>query len=44
MDVGFSTAVKKLGTVGCTVRIMRPEPNFLTRLKFKIEANQDSQS
>ncbi len=24
MDVGFSTAVKKLGTVGCTVRIMRP--------------------
>ncbi len=24
MDVGFSTAVKKLGTIGCTVRIMRP--------------------
>ncbi len=24
MDEGFSTAVKKLGTVGCTVRIMRP--------------------
>ncbi|HIM13498.1 MAG: 30S ribosomal protein S3 [Candidatus Thalassarchaeum betae] len=24
MDCGFSTAVKKLGTVGCTVRIMRP--------------------
>ena len=24
MEVGFSTAVKKLGTVGCTVRIMRP--------------------
>ena len=24
MEVGFSTAVKKLGTIGCTVRIMRP--------------------
>ena len=24
MDVGFSTAVKKLGTIGCTGRIMRP--------------------
>ena len=24
MDTGFSTAVKKLGTIGCTVRIMRP--------------------
>ena len=24
MDVGYSVAVKKLGTVGCTVRIMRP--------------------
>jgi len=24
MDEGFSTAVKKLGTIGCTVRIMRP--------------------
>jgi len=24
MDQGFSTAVKKLGTIGCTVRIMRP--------------------
>ena len=24
MDEGFSTAIKKLGTVGCTVRIMRP--------------------
>ena len=23
MDVGFSTAVKKLGTIGCTVKIMR---------------------
>ena len=23
MDIGFSTAVKKLGTIGCTVRIMR---------------------
>ena len=23
MDTGFSTAVKKLGTIGCTVRIMR---------------------
>ena len=37
MDVGFSTAVKKLGTVGCTVRIMRPGTNFLTRLKFRKE-------
>ncbi len=25
MDIGFSTAVKKLGTIGCTVRIMRPD-------------------
>ncbi len=25
MDTGFSTAVKKLGTIGCTVRIMRPD-------------------
>ena len=24
MDKGFSTAVKKLGTIGCTVKIMRP--------------------
>ncbi len=24
MDEGFATAVKKLGTIGCTVRIMRP--------------------
>ncbi|MEE3270001.1 MAG: 30S ribosomal protein S3 [Candidatus Thermoplasmatota archaeon] len=24
MDSGFSTAVKKLGTIGCTVKIMRP--------------------
>lgn len=24
MDAGFATAVKKLGTIGCTVRIMRP--------------------
>jgi small subunit ribosomal protein S3 len=24
MDRGFSTAVKKLGTIGCTVAIMRP--------------------
>ena len=24
MDTGFSTAVKKLGTIGCTVKIMRP--------------------
>jgi small subunit ribosomal protein S3 len=24
MDGGFATAVKKLGTIGCTVRIMRP--------------------
>ena len=24
MDVGYSVAVKKLGTVGCSVRIMRP--------------------
>jgi small subunit ribosomal protein S3 len=23
MDVGFSTAIKKLGTIGCTVKIMR---------------------
>jgi len=23
MDTGFSTCVKKLGTIGCTVRIMR---------------------
>ena len=23
MDTGFSTAVKKLGTIGCTVKIMR---------------------
>ena len=28
MDVGFSTAVKKLGTIGCTVRIMRPGPKL----------------
>ena len=25
MDTGFSTAVKKLGTIGCTVKIMRPD-------------------
>ena len=24
MDKGFSTAVKKLGTIGCTVKLMRP--------------------
>ena len=24
MDTGFSVAVKKLGTIGCTVKIMRP--------------------
>jgi ribosomal protein S3 len=24
MDRGFSTAIKKLGTIGCTVAIMRP--------------------
>ena len=32
MDSGFATAVKKLGTVGCTVRIMRPG----TRLPHEI--------
>ena len=25
METGFSTAVKKLGTIGCTVKIMRPD-------------------
>ena len=32
MESGFATAVKKLGTVGCTVRIMRPG----TRLPHEI--------
>jgi len=40
MDVGFSTAVKKLGTVGCTVRIMRPG----TKLPHEIEIQERSES
>ena len=40
MDVGFSTAVKKLGTVGCTVRIMRPG----TKLPHEIEIQDRSES
>jgi len=40
MDVGFSTAVKKLGTIGCTVRIMRPG----TRLPHEIAIQERSES
>lgn len=40
MDVGFSTAVKKLGTIGCTVRIMRPG----TKLPHEIEIQERSES
>jgi len=35
MDVGFSTAVKKLGTVGCTVRIMRPGSSLPHEISIK---------
>ena len=35
MDVGFSTAVKKLGTVGCTVRIMRPGSKLPHEISIK---------
>ena len=40
MDVGFSTAVKKLGTIGCTVRIMRPG----TKLPHEIDIQESSES
>ncbi len=41
MDVGFSTAVKKLGTIGCTVRIMRPGDKAASRdRQSRREANQ----
>ena len=40
MDVGFSTAVKKLGTIGCTVRIMRPG----TKLHHEIDIQERSES
>jgi len=40
MDVGFSTAVKKLGTVGCTVRIMRPG----TKLPHEISIKERKES
>ena len=40
MDVGFSTAVKKLGTVGCTVRIMRPG----SKLPHEITIQERSES
>ena len=40
MDVGFSTAVKKLGTIGCTVRIMRPG----TKLPHEITIQERSES
>ena len=33
MDRGFSTAIKKLGTIGCTVAIMKPN----TRLPHEVE-------
>ena len=40
MDVGFSTAVKKLGTIGCTVRIMRPG----TKLPHEITIQERAES
>ena len=40
MDVGFSTAVKKLGTIGCTVRIMRPG----TKLPHERDIQERSES
>ena len=40
MDVGFSTAVKKLGTIGCTVRIMRPG----TKLPHEITIRERAES
>ena len=40
MEVGFSTAVKKLGTIGCTVRIMRPG----ARLPHEITIQERSES
>ena len=40
MDVGFSTAVKKLGSIGCTVRIMRPG----TKLPHEIDIQERSES
>ena len=40
MDVGFSTAVKKLGTIGCTVRIMTPG----TKLPHELAIQERSES
>jgi small subunit ribosomal protein S3 len=43
MDIGFATAVKKLGTIGCTVAIMKPgsklphEVEILTREEAGLE-------
>ena len=38
--MGFSTAVKKLGTIGCTVRIMRPG----TKLPHEITIQERAES
>ena len=45
MDRGFSTAVKKLGTIGCSVAIMRPGtklPHEITVYgKEQVAANEE---
>ena len=35
MDVGYAVAVKKLGTIGCTVAIMRPGTRLPNELIIK---------
>jgi small subunit ribosomal protein S3 len=39
MDKGYAVAVKKLGTIGCTVQIMRPG----TRLPHEISIFSDEE-
>lgn len=47
MDRGFSTAIKKLGTIGCSVAIMRPGtklPHEITVYgKEQVEVNEDGE-
>ena len=50
MDVGYSVAVKKLGTIGCTVAIMRPgtrlphEISIFSEEDLRIRAEQAAQA
>ena len=41
MDTGFSTAVKKLGTIGCTVKIMRPDAKLPHEIVITERADSD---